>query len=196
MVETIAPVVHGDNRGRYVVALALHALGATVAAAVFGALLGAAGALLGAPWGSAGALLLALLATLYALGALGMVTLPVPQRRRQVPSWWRTFFSPGMAALLYGMGLGVGFLTYVSFGTLVAVALAAALTGGPLQGAAMMAPFGVARALAVAVAHRWEPRDPGLVIGALERLAASRVPAFVNGATLVALALAALFPLL
>ena len=38
---------------------------------------------------------------------------PVPQLRRQVPDWWRTFFPPHVAAFLYGIGLGPGFLTYL-----------------------------------------------------------------------------------
>src|SRR5919108_375060 len=41
MVETITPVVYG-GRARWVVALALHVLGATVTAALFGAALGLA----------------------------------------------------------------------------------------------------------------------------------------------------------
>jgi len=55
MVETITPVVHG-GRARWMGALLLHALGATAAAAVFGAALGGIGRMLGAPWGRAGLL--------------------------------------------------------------------------------------------------------------------------------------------
>ena len=56
MVETITPVVYG-GRGRWVGALAVHVLGATLTAALFGAALGATGAALGAPYGRAGLLL-------------------------------------------------------------------------------------------------------------------------------------------
>jgi len=54
-------------------------------------------------------------------GELTPVSVPVAQLRRQVPEWWRTFFGRRVASVLYGAGLGVGFLTYLSHGTLVVV---------------------------------------------------------------------------
>ena len=102
MVETITPVVHGGNRNRWVVSVLVHVAGATAAAAVFGSLLAAAGALLGAPWGVPGVALVAASAGLYLARELG-VPVPVPQLRRQVPDWWRTFFPPHVAAFLYGL---------------------------------------------------------------------------------------------
>src|SRR5881397_3097660 len=75
----------------------------------------------------------------------------LPNLRRQVPEWWRTFFSPPVAAFLYGAGLGVGFLTYLSFGTLVAVAAVAVASGNPLVGVLVLTPFGMARGLSVLV---------------------------------------------
>ena len=149
MVETITPVVYG-GRARWGVALALHVLGATTTAALFGAALGLIGSLLEAPWGRAGALPLAVVALVYALGELPRVTATVPQLRRQVPDWWREFFSWPLTAALYGAGLGVGFFTYVSHGTLVAVAVAALATGDPVVGAFIMAPFGLVRGLSAA----------------------------------------------
>lgn len=94
MVETIVPVVHGGSRRRYLASVALHALGATLAAAAFGALLGGIGLLLGAPWGLAGAALVAVLSLVYAAREGVGLRVPLPCRRRQVPQWWRTFFSP------------------------------------------------------------------------------------------------------
>ena len=149
MVETITPVVYG-GRARWAAALALHVLGATTTAALFGAALGLVGGLLEAPWGRAGALALAVVALIYALGELPRVTATVPQLRRQVPDWWREFFSWPLAATLYGAGLGVGFFTYVSHGTLVAVAVAALASGDPVVGALIVAPFGLVRGLSAA----------------------------------------------
>jgi hypothetical protein len=149
MVETITPVVYG-GRARWAVALVLHVLGATTTAALFGAALGLVGGLLEAPWGRAGALALAVVALVYALGELPRVTATVPQLRRQVPDWWREFFSWPLAATLYGAGLGVGFFTYVSHGTLVAVAVAALASGDPVAGALIVAPFGLVRGLSAA----------------------------------------------
>ncbi len=153
MVETISPVVHG-GRGRWLGTLALHTLSATGTAALFGAALGMIGGALGAPWGRAGLLALGAVAAVYALGALTRLHVPVLQLRRQVPDWWRTYFGRPFAALLYGAGLGIGFLTYLSTGTLVVVAFAAIASGSPAVGALIMAPFGLVRGLSAIVAWR------------------------------------------
>jgi hypothetical protein len=192
MVETIVPVVHGGRRRRYWQAVALHALGAVVAAAALGALLGALGALLSAPWGTAGLIALAAVAALYALREAVGLPVPVPDRHRQVPDWWRTFFSPRVASLLYGVGLGVGFLTFLTFGTFVAVATAAVVSGDPLLGAALCAPFGIARALSVTIAARTESTEAAAaLVDRLEEVAVTPVPRAANAAVLLAVAASA-----
>ena len=153
MVETISPVVHG-GRARWLGTLALHTLGATGTAVVFGAALGWTGRVLGAPWQRPGSLVLATVSAVYAVGALTRLRVPVPQLRRQVPDWWRTFFGRSFAAVLYGAGLGVGFMTYLSTGTLVVVAIAAAASGRPEMGAILVGPFGLVRGLSAAVSWR------------------------------------------
>ena len=174
MVETITPVVHGGRAARWAGSVALHVTGAVASAAAFGAILGGAGSLLGAPWGGGGALLIALVAALYVVREAAVVPVPVPQLRRQVPQWWRTFFSVPVAAFLYGAGLGVGFLTYLAHGTLVVVAVAAAASGEPLVGAALLAPFGLARGLSVLVAVRARrPQEGSALVARLARSASS-----------------------
>src|SRR5215211_8594514 len=120
MIETINPVVHGGSRSEYRKSIALHALGATVSAGLLGATLGSIGALLRAPWGDAGLVVVAAVAISYAGRELLGLPVPLIDRKRQVPDWWRTFYSPPVAALFYGVGLGVGFLTFITFGTFVA----------------------------------------------------------------------------
>ena len=170
MAETITPVVHGGSRRAWAVSLAVHVLGAAIAAAAFGALLGTFGALLGAPWGTAGMLAVAAAASVYLIAELG-VHVPVPQLRRQVPDWWRMFFPPRLAAFLYGIGLGPGFLTYLTHGTLVVVAVAAAGTGSPLLGAVIVMPFGIARGLTVLAAL--DVRTPAEGASLVDRLSRS-----------------------
>jgi Methylamine utilisation protein MauE len=167
MVETITPVVHGGSRERWGISLALHAIGAAAAAAIVGSLLAGAGALLGAPWGVPGAVLIVAAAALYVAREMG-APVPVPQLRRQVPDWWRTFFPPHVAAFLYGLGLGPGFLTYLGHGTVVVVAVAAFASGRPLLGAAVLAPFGLARGLGPVLA--FGVRSPGDAAALVERL--------------------------
>ncbi|MGZ8598686.1 MAG: MauE/DoxX family redox-associated membrane protein [Actinomycetota bacterium] len=168
MVETITPVVHGGRRSRWARSLAMHVAGATLAAAAFGAALGGAGALLGAPWGTSGPVVVATLAGLYLARETFRLRVPVPQLRRQVPDWWRTFFPFGPASFLYGVGLGVGFLTYLTHGTLAVVAAAAAAGGRPVLGALLVGPFGLARGLSAATAIRARtPEEGSALVGRL-----------------------------
>ncbi|MDQ4006353.1 MAG: hypothetical protein M3135_08660, partial [Actinomycetota bacterium] len=188
----ITPVEHGGRRSRWAVTLALHVVGAAIAAAALGAALGAAGSLLGAPWGRAGAGIVAAIAGAYALGELSGIRLPVPELRRQVPEWWRSVFSAGPAAFLYGLGLGIGFLTYLRHGTLVAVAAAAAVLGDPLLGVALVMPFGVARSVVVASVWRATSEDGAGAIGtSIERLGAGPLRRWANGLLLAGVAMVA-----
>lgn len=172
MVETITPVVHGGRRSRWGLVLLVHTTGTVVAAAAFGVVLAVAGSMLGAPWGAAGPALVAVTASAYlAREALG-VPVPIPQLRRQVPDWWRTFFPFAPAAFLYGLGLGVGFFTYLARGTLVVVAAAAFASGSPSVGALLLGAFGLVRGLTAIVAIRSTNADESsALVGRLARSA-------------------------
>jgi len=190
MVETIAPVVHGGRNRRYWIAVALHVLGAGLSAAAFGLLLGAVGAVLNVSANVAVGLVVTV-AVLYAARELLRLPVPLPDLDRQVPDWWRTFFAPPVAAFLYGLGLGVGFLTFLSFGTLVAVAAAAIASAEPLVGAALIMPFGVARGASVVFGARTTTAEVESRVQRLEDLARSRGPRLVNGVVLVIVAITA-----
>ena len=186
MVDTIGAVVHGHSKKRSLAVIGLHFLGAAITAALLGAGLGALGALLGAPWGGTGLAVIALVAVVYLARESFGAPVPIPEWRRQVPSWWRDFFTPPTAAFLFGAGLGVGFLTFLTFGTFVAVATAALVGGDPSLGAVLCAPFGIARATAVALASLDETRQRSVSLGE------GRVPAALNVAALAAVPLSAL----
>lgn len=191
MVETITPVVHGGRRGRWATAVALHIAGAAIGAAALGAVLGLVGRMLGAPWGSVGTWVVVAVAAAYAARELLGAPLPLPDRKRQVPEWWRTFFGPLTASFLYGLGLGVGFLTYLRHGTLVVVATLVVAAGDPVTGALVMLPFGLARALTVTAAAPGITSDAlTAVMARLDAWALSAIPRLVNGALLVMLAMA------
>jgi hypothetical protein len=138
-------------------------------------------------------LLIAGTALLYAAREAFGLPIPIPDRRRQVPEWWRSTFSPNGAALLYGLGLGIGFLTYVRHGTLVAVSTVAIASGDPLVGATIMAVFGIARGLSVAVS--WSGVSTERVQSVVDRLASLAdgwVPRIANTTLLILLGAAAL----
>jgi len=193
MVETVAPVVYGDKRSRYRLALSLHAVAATLSAALVGAAAGAIGMLLGAPWGTGGYIAIAVAAVLYAFRELSGVPVPVPDRHQQVPLWWRTFYSPRVAGVLYGFGIGVGYLTYLSFGTYFVVTIAALTTGDVLTGAVLTAPFGLGRGLSVALANlrAGSPEHPS-GIDSVDALAETRWPKLANATVLLVVAFTAL----
>ncbi len=184
MVETIAPVVHGDSRNRYRSTLALHALGATAASALVGFVAATLGLLLGAPWGEPGWFVLAGAALVYCVREIFSLPIPVPDRHQQVPLWWRSFYSPSVTAVLYGFGLGIGYLTYLSYGTYFVVTIAAFVSGNPLVGMVLCAPFGLGRALSVVIANRRvnEKRPSG--IDTIDDLAEMRWPSLVNACAL------------
>ena len=183
MVDTITPVVYGRH-SRYVTALVAHTLAATATAGVTGAGLGLIGSVTGAPWGRIGLVAIAVVAALYAARETFRLPIPLPNARRQVPEWWRTFYPPPVAAGLYGAGLGIAFLTFLSYGTFAAVAAAAVVSGDPVTGALLFAPFGLARAISVGLVGVGVA-DPGARAGALAHLGGTGVPRYVNAATLI-----------
>ncbi len=193
MAQTITPVVHGGSRRRWAVSLVLHLLGALASAATLGALLGATGALLGAPWGRGGMLIVALIAIAYAAREITGLPVPILELRRQVPEWWRGSFGKHTSAFLYGLALGPGVGTHLRHGTFIAVAAVALVVGDPLLGVALVTPFGLARALGLAVVSNARTSAAvGNVGERLERVGAGAVPRIANGLALIALAAAAL----
>jgi len=84
---------------------------------------------------------------LYSVRELGLIQVPAPQFGRQVPEKWRFQFRPKVAALFYGLGLGVGLGTRIPVTTFYVVVLWAMLVGSPLLGALALATFGFGRAL-------------------------------------------------
>lgn len=182
MAETITPVVHGGRRRPYLVSSALHVMGATASAALLGLALGGLGVLL--PLEARP--VVAVVAGVYFLREAFGLPVPLPDRKRQVPEWWRTFYSAPVASFLYGAGLGVGFLTYLSFGTFAAVMAGAVASGDPLTAALLCTPFGLGRGLAV-VAATWR-RTP---MDRLDALAESRAPRVANALSLAGVVVAA-----
>ena len=148
MAETVAPVVHGVRR--WLVAVAAFAAGSVAAGAALGWALGWASARAGGG-GEHGAWAAAVVVAAYAAREAGLLRLPVPQLRHQVPQRWRELLPLPATAFLYGAGLGVGFVTYVPVATLAAVAAAIALAD-PGAGMAAMAAFGAGRAIVLVLA--------------------------------------------
>ena len=148
MAETVAPVVHGVRR--WLVAVAAFAAGAVSAGAALGWALGSA-----ASWAGGGSThavwVAAALVAGYAGREVGLLRLPVPQLRRQVPQRWREVLPLPATGFLYGAGLGVGFITYVPVATFAAV-VAAIVLADPAAGAVALGAFGLGRTAALVAA--------------------------------------------
>lgn len=157
MVDTITSVVRGGRPSKF--AAVAHVLGTTLSAATLGGLLGVIGALTGGPWGRAGTIVLFTLGgVLFLRDALG-VPIPLPERKAQVPAWWRTFYSPAVASGLYGAVLGIGFATHLTYGTFVLACAGAFASGDPVVGILICAPFGAVRGAVVVAAALLSRRD-------------------------------------
>ena len=162
MVETFTPAVCGSRR-RQRIAVVSFALGAVAASALVGAALGALGQIIGLRV----AAVAAGLALLAAAREAGLIRLPLPQSRRQVPERWRAELPLPVWSAGYGAGLGVGFLTFQPVSTFWIAWAAAVALGRPLAAGACFAAYGAGRAV-MAVWPRRRGADP---TAAVEELA-------------------------
>ena len=165
MVETFTPAVCGSRR-RQRLALAGFAVGAVAASALVGAALGAVGALLGTQL----AFLVAALALLAAAREAGIVRLSLPQLRRQVLERWRSELPLPVWSVGYGVGLGLGFLTFQPVATFWVACAAAVALGKPLAAGLCFAAYGAGRALMTA----WPRHGQADATAAVESLARRR----------------------
>jgi hypothetical protein len=161
MVETFTPAVCGSRR-RQRFALVGFAAGALAASALVGAALGGIGALVGAEI----ALPVAGLALLAAVREAGLLRVPLPQVRRQVPERWRAELPLPVWSVGYGAGLGAGFLTFQPVATFWIACAAAVALARPLVAALCFAAYGAGRTLMAASARRGHA-DPTAAVEAL-----------------------------
>lgn len=150
MAGFLPPLVRGSSRA------GLAWIGAYVAAAAAGgASVGAASGFLGQlcrPFAGASFgpcfLVIAGLAVVWELGWLRRF---LPERKRQVPVAWMANHGVCQAILLYGLSMGSGLVTYVSFGAFY-VLLAWAFESGPVAGSLVMGFYGAAQTFPVVAA--------------------------------------------
>ncbi|MDN3712954.1 methylamine utilization protein MauF [Paracoccus cavernae] len=132
---------------------AMHGLGYAAGAVILGTLLGAIGAIAGFT-GIASTIaltVLAIIGLLYGAHQLDLVRAPYPQRRAQVPHDARNRFPKWVIGGLYGLSLGLDYLTYVQTPLLYMMTLAAVFTGNIPAAIAIIALFNLGRYLPVAV---------------------------------------------
>jgi hypothetical protein len=147
MVESLGRT--GAGRATVAAACSTFALGAIAGGVVtFGALAAAGRALHGLGGGTAVAVAAGIALAAAVADARGVRI--VPQIRRQVPEPWRRRMPLPLAAVLYGVLLGLGFTTFVLTYGVWALAAIAFLLGDIRTGIVVGIAFGAARALPVA----------------------------------------------
>lgn len=154
MMDFITPVVH---RGRAGWRLALIAYGAcaVISAAAFGALLGMGGRALRQQLSiEHGAAALPVIVLVAMVHELGVVRIPWPQRRWQVPASWRFIEPRWIPSALYGLLLGPGLLTYIPVATYYALVAIAIFIADPTCAAAVFVLFAVAQLVPLYVVGR------------------------------------------
>lgn len=152
MVGTMVPIVYGARDRRAYGVVVSHTTGLIIGSLLLGLTLWwAFGLLFGASRADGGELVLSVVAALYGLHHLGVVRLPIPSLRWQVPVRWRGSTRRGWVAFAYGLGLGVGLLTHVQTASMYFAGLLAAVSLNAATAGFIMATFGLARALPLIV---------------------------------------------
>ncbi len=126
-----------------------------------GALLGQIGSWLGATPHGAHLYVLPLVAAALALREYGWLRFPIPNRRRQTEKVWAHDFGFTVAALMWGLDIGLGFATHISPGFWVLATGAVALAD-PRFGALLLLAYWIGRALPVWVGPLFEGDGEGV----------------------------------
>lgn len=169
--------------------LAWHALGSVSTGAVTGALLGAVGSVTAAHLSPLWLLFgWAVFSLAYGLHEIGVLTMPAPMRRQQLPRHLRRTMAPWKVSLLFGAIIGPGFLIFIRSSAYYLLVLGVLAAGSPALGAAMFTVVSLGRCMpsVAAIVHT---RRGGSMPGFLSVMCVvdRRVQA-VTGAALVGLA--------
>lgn len=132
----------------------LFVVASVVSAGLVGTLLGALGASLDAARPLALSIIAGVsvvIATAYGVAEVRGITWPVPSRHWQVPRRWGRSGRP-LFASAFGLLLGPGFFTFVTFVGYYLVLAACILAADPRRGCVLMAVYGATRTLPVLIA--------------------------------------------
>lgn len=152
-ISLLRPVGRGARALRgWLPTFAMHGLGYALGAVLLGGLLGAIGLAAGfSCFGSGFGLgVLAAIGLAYGAHQLDFLRVPYPQRRAQVPHDARNRFPKWVVGGIYGLALGLDYLTYVQTPLLYMATAAAILTGNLPEAIAIVAIFNLGRYLPMA----------------------------------------------
>ena len=167
MLASIHPLGERARERRWGVTVFAYLVGSAAAAALLGALLGAAGHLLGLGPGPTAAAVVALCALALAFD-LGLGGLRLPTVHRQVDKDWLDRYRGWVVGVGFGVQLGLGVVTIVNTAAVYLALALALLTGSAGAGAGVGATFGLVRALVILVVA--DVRRPDQLRAALRRM--------------------------
>ena len=173
MLASITPLGERGRRSTWVVTVTAFALGAVVAGAAAGAILGLLGAVAGVGEASTRARVAILAGAVVVAIAIDASGRRVPGPRRQVDERWLNRYRGWVYGLGYGSQLGLAVLTVVSSAATYVALMAALLSASPVQGAIILGCFGAVRGVTpLAAAHVRSQRELLNLHRGLERLRA------------------------
>lgn len=128
----------------------LYTIAAVISSSFTGFIAGILGKITGMSSLSKGVLIVGIVSVLYGLNELGAIKLPMPQRKWQVPVSWiiqRKYFG----SFLYGLTIGAGYLTYITYSGFYIWILLTFVLGDPLKGALFGAIYGFGRCITLII---------------------------------------------
>lgn len=147
MLYTVPTVSRASNRSKWISPTLAYLLASVIGGLFIGAVIGSLG-YLPATWieeWSIAVLVIALV--VFGLADLGVILLPRVHRNAQVPEHWRRHLRPEVNLGLYGLMLGTGVLTRVSYASFYAVIVLAGISGNVVTAMVLLGAFGAARAI-------------------------------------------------
>jgi sulfite exporter TauE/SafE len=171
MLASIHPLGERARNRRWGRTVSAYVAGSVAAAALLGAVLGAAGSLVPLSPGWTAVIVVVLVGIGLAFD-LGLGGLRLPTVHRQVDKDWLDRYRGWVVGLGFGFQLGLGVVTIVNTSAVYLSFALALLTGSPVAGAAVGATFGLARALVILGVAR--VRRPDQLRAVLRRVQAWR----------------------
>jgi hypothetical protein len=102
--------------------------------------------------GTAGVYCALIVALLASAREFGLVSIPLPQVRRQTKRIWATIFPTPITAALWGLDLGLVFSTWLTYSGAWLLLIVAIVSQDPVFGAALFAAYWFGRVLSVWIA--------------------------------------------
>lgn len=153
MIVQITPLVQVAGKRLWVRTAAAHTVGFVLSTSLLGVFLGAVGLAVGLEqWSTALKVGMVALCGACALRDVGLWRWPIVALRRQTPAWFPGAFGYVWGAFAWGIDLGQGWTTYITFTGYYCLLAWAVLSASPAVGALLFGLYGFGRALPVIVA--------------------------------------------